>query len=72
MSARVNKEITVSPAMARRLLSAYKAARLNKKEIFVFEGNRYLTDYAMYLLRYAIEIFPSEVDLKREFEDVKQ
>lgn len=53
-------------------MSAYKAAVSTNKEIFVFEGNRYLTDYAKYLVADAVLMFPAEVELKRDFENVKQ
>ena len=69
---RANKQITMTPRLARRLLSAYKAAVSTNKEIFVFEGNRYLTGYAKHLVAYAVVMFPAEVELKREFENVKQ
>lgn len=69
---RANKQITMTPRLARRLLSSYKAAVSTNKEIFVFEGNRYLTDYAEHLLADAVLMFPGEVELKRDFENVKQ
>ncbi len=39
-------------ATVKRLHQAYNEAVKNKDEAFIFEGNKYLTAYARYLLEY--------------------
>ena len=46
------KTIEFDRAKVKRLRAAYTEARTQKADEFIFDGNTFVTDYAMYLLEY--------------------
>jgi len=51
-SANDSMHIVFDKEKKEKLIKAYKEARSNNKETFMFEGKEILTDYAKYLIEY--------------------
>lgn len=51
------KVINWTPAMLRRMKTAYKAAVEGGRDTFVFDGNEFVTSYAKYLIQYLDSLF---------------
>jgi hypothetical protein len=46
------KEINFTPHLFRKLKTAYRNAIRQGQDVFIFEGNEILTQYAKYLIEY--------------------
>lgn len=46
-----------TPEMTQRFAARYREAVSEKRLVFVFEGNEYVTAYAKYLLEYLVGVF---------------
>jgi hypothetical protein len=53
-------EIRFDRPMLNRLKKAYDKATSKSKDMFTFEGNDYVTNYAKYLIEYLEEKFKKE------------
>jgi len=53
-------DIMFDPPMLNRLKKAYDKATSESKDMFAFEGNDYITNYAKYLIEYLEERFKKQ------------
>jgi hypothetical protein len=56
----MSKEITFTPALFKKLKSAYNKAVKENKDSFVFEGDEWLTSYAKYVIEYLTPKFKNK------------
>jgi basic membrane lipoprotein Med (substrate-binding protein (PBP1-ABC) superfamily) len=46
------KKVSFTPEKLKKFRTAYKNAVDSKKDVFVFEGNGFVTEYAKYMIQY--------------------